>query len=187
MMEKIAAIREAHDSVGGIVTCVAHVPVGLGEPIYCKLEAMLAFAMLSIPATKGFEIGAGFAATRMKGSEHNDPFDRDDEGHIYTVTNHAGGTLGGISTGAPLLFRVPFKPTSSVKLPQQTVTLEGERTMLQVPPSGRHDPCVAIRAVPVVEAMAAIVLADALLMNRTATLDTKCSHDQHPLGKIERI
>lgn len=159
-----------NDSFGGIIGCIANTPIGLGDPVYSKLEANLAFAMLSLPATKGFEIGAGFAASRMKGSEHNDPFDVD-QGHVYTVTNFAGGTLGGISTGSPLYFRVAFKPTSSIKKPQQTVTLSKEKATLQLPPTARHDPCVAIRAVPVVEAMTALVLADALLLNRCARLE----------------
>lgn len=168
IVQKIEQISQEKDSMGAIIGCIAHLPPGLGDPVYEKLEARLASAMLSIPATKGFEIGSGFAAARMKGSEHNDPFDVDEQGHIHTATNHAGGTLGGISTGEPLVFRVAFKPTSSIKKPQQTVNLQGERTAFQLPASGRHDPCVAIRAVPVVEAMTALVLADALLMNRNS-------------------
>lgn len=168
--EKIAKVKEEKDSLGGIVSCVAHVPRGLGEPIYWKLEAMLAFAMLSLPATKGFEIGAGFGAARMKGSEHNDAFDVDEQKAVCTTTNFAGGTLGGISTGSPLFFKVAFKPTSSIQKPQATVDLKGERTTFQLPETGRHDPCVAIRAVPVVEAMTALVLADALLMKRSIDL-----------------
>jgi len=171
MMERIQLVKEEKDSLGGILACVAHVPAGLGEPIYCKLEAMLAFAMLSIPATKGFEIGSGFQAARMKGSQHNDSFTVDEIGNVHTATNFAGGTLGGISTGSPLLFRVAFKPTSSIRLPQQTINLQREKALLQLPETSRHDPCVAIRAVPIIEAMTAIVLADALLMNRSARLD----------------
>lgn len=163
----INAIKEQGDSLGGIVACVAHLPVGLGDPVYSKLEAQLAFAMLSIPASKGFEIGSGFAASRMKGSEHNDTFGLD----LQPKTNHAGGTLGGISSGAPLFFRVAFKPTSSIQIPQTTITTSGEEAIFQLPPNSRHDPCVAIRAVPVVEAMTALVLADALLMSRCAALD----------------
>jgi chorismate synthase len=166
IMERISQIKEEKDSLGGILACVAHGPIGLGDPVYCKLEAMLAFAMLSLPATKGFEIGSGFAATRMKGSEHNDAFDIDEQGRVHTATNFAGGTLGGISTGSPIFFKVAFKPTSSIKKPQQTVSLKGEKTTFQLPETGRHDPCVAIRAVPIVEAMTALVLADALLMGR---------------------
>jgi chorismate synthase len=108
IMEKITQIKEEKDSLGGILACVARVPVGLGDPVYCKLEAMLAGAMLSLPATKGFEIGSGFAAARRKGSEQNDAFDRDEQGRVHTTTNLAGGTLGGISTGSPLFFKVAF-------------------------------------------------------------------------------
>lgn len=159
-----------NDSIGGIIGCVAHVPAGLGDPVYNKLEALLAHAMLSLPASKGFEIGAGFAAARMRGSEHNDGFTTDHEGNVRTTTNFSGGTLGGISTGSPLYFKVAFKPTSSIKKPQETVTLDGEKAIFQLPESGRHDPCVAIRAVPIVEAMTALVLADAVLMNQCSRL-----------------
>lgn len=168
MMEKIAQIKEEKDSLGGIIACIAHIPARLGDPVYAKLEAQLASAMLSLPASKGFEIGSGFASTRMKGSEHNDPFDIDEEGEVHTATNFAGGTLGGISTGSPLYFRVAFKPTSSIKKEQATVNLHGEKVPFQLPETARHDPCVAIRAAPIVEAMTALVLADALLMNRTS-------------------
>ena len=170
ILEKIQKIKEEKDSLGGIITCIAHLPVGLGDPVYNKLEALLAYAMLSIPATKGFEIGSGFASARMKGSEHNDSFDVDSEANVYTATNHAGGTLGGISTGSPLIFNVAFKPTSSIKKPQETVTLDKEKSTFQLPDSARHDPCVAIRGTPVVEAMAALVLADRLLVNRLSRL-----------------
>ena len=167
IMEKIEQVKNEQDSVGGIIACVAHAPAGLGDPIYGKLEANLASAMLSIPATKGFEMGRGFAAARMRGSEHNDPFEIDETGDVHTATNFAGGTLGGISTGSPIFFRVAFKPTSSIKKPQQTVTLKGENALFQLPETARHDPCVAIRAVPIVEAMCALVLADSFLMNRS--------------------
>lgn len=170
IMEKILAVQEEKDSLGGVVACRAHLPVGLGDPVYRKLEALLAFAMLSIPATKGFELGAGFHSAKMRGSEHNDPFTLDADQKVTTTTNFAGGILGGISTGSPLYFRVAFKPTSSIKRPQQTVTTQGEKSTLHLPESARHDPCLAIRAVPVVEAMTALVLADALLMNRLARL-----------------
>jgi len=170
IIEQIIRVKEEKDSIGGIIGCAAHIPRGLGEPIYSKLEAMLASAMLSLPATKGFEIGSGFSAARMRGSEHNDSFDIDPEGHIHPATNFAGGTLGGISTGAPLYFRVAFKPTSSIKRPQETVTLSGEKASFELSKTAKHDPCVAIRAVPIVEAMAALVLADALLLNRSAKL-----------------
>lgn len=160
MIKALKAVKQEGDSLGAILQCVTHLPPGLGDPVYGKLEALLASAMLSLPATKGFEIGTGFAAARMKGSEHNDTFD--------PPTNFAGGTLGGISTGLPLIFRVAFKPTSSIRKPQQTLSIQGEKKVFQLPAGSRHDPCVAIRAVPIVEAMCALVLADALLMNRAA-------------------
>ncbi|MBS0624452.1 MAG: chorismate synthase [Verrucomicrobia bacterium] len=169
MIKKIEEAKEEGDSLGGILQGVAsHLPPGLGDPVYGKLEALLASAMLSLPATKGFEIGSGFAAARMKGSEHNDAFDLDDSGRITTSTNFAGGTLGGISTGLPLSFRVAFKPTSSIKKEQSTLSLSGEKRPFNLPPGSRHDPCVAIRAVPIIEAMMALVLADAILLNRCA-------------------
>ncbi len=165
MMDKINLIKEEKDSIGGVVAGIAILPAGLGDPIYKKLDACLAFAMLSIPASKGFEIGKGFASAQMLGSQHNDPFEIRD-GKVCTKTNFSGGILGGISTGSPLYFRVAFKPTSSIKKEQSTVNLSGEKALFQIPDSGRHDPCVAIRAVPVVQAMTALVLADALLMNQ---------------------
>jgi chorismate synthase len=159
------------DSLGGVVETVAfHLPIGLGDPVYEKLEANLAKAMLSLPATKGFEIGSGFSAARMKGSEHNDSFIIDDKGQVSTATNFAGGTLGGISTGMPMIARVAFKPTSSIKKTQKTVSINKEEKEFQLPEGSRHDPCVTIRAVPIVEAMTALVIADALLMNRNARL-----------------
>lgn len=171
MMTQILQTKEEKDSLGGIVACIARIPEGLGDPIYYKLEAVLASAMLSIPASKGFEIGAGFEAARMKGSEHNDSFDLNSQGEVICNTHHAGGTLGGISTGTPLFFRVAFKPTSSIQRPQQTVSLDGKKEIFQIPSQGKHDPCVAIRAVPVVEAMTALVLADAVLLNKCTTLN----------------
>lgn len=170
MMKAIDQAKKEGDSLGGILQCVAHLSPGLGDPVYHKLEALLASAMLSLPATKGFEIGSGFAAARMKGSEHNDAFDIDPQGHITTTTNYAGGTLGGISTGLPLTFRVAFKPTSSIRKPQKTVNLKGHKKLFKLPEGSRHDPCVAIRAVPILEAMTALVLADALLLNRSSQL-----------------
>ena len=167
MMAAIEQVKEEGDSLGGVIGCIAKLPAGLGDPIYAKLEAELAYAMLSLPATKGFEIGAGFAAARMKGSEHNDAFTID-EGRVHTLSNFAGGTLGGISSGELLYFRVAFKPTSSIKKPQDTVSLVGEKTAFRFPENARHDPCVAIRAAPIVEAMTALVLVDALLMNRSS-------------------
>lgn len=182
ILQKIEQMKQENDSIGAIIACIAHLPPGLGDPVYSKLEALLASAMLSIPASKGFEIGSGFEAARMKGSEHNDAFDVDGEGKVYSKTNRAGGTLGGISTGAPLFFRVAFKPTSSIKRAQETVNLQGKKAVFQLPASGRHDPCVAIRAVPIVEAMAALVLADALLMNRGARLLQSESRPQSGVG-----
>lgn len=157
---------EQGDSTGGVVLAWAvGVPAGWGDPVYLKLEAQLASAMLSIPASKGFEIGEGFAAASMLGSSHNDSFTCDAEG-VRPISNHAGGTLGGISSGAPIYLRVAFKPTSSIKLPQHTVTITGEPTTMQISKAGRHDPCVAIRAVPVVRSMLALVLMDAALRAR---------------------
>ena len=170
MATLIEQVREDGDSIGGIVGfCTSHLPVGLGDPVYEKLEANLAKALLSIPATKGFEIGEGFGAAGMRGSMHNDLFVAE-KGEIYPASNHAGGTLGGISTGLPLVGRVAFKPTSSIKKPQETVTRQGAATVLQLGSDARHDPCVALRAVPVVEAMVALVLADAILLSRAAKL-----------------
>jgi chorismate synthase len=171
MMKLIEQAKQEGDSLGGIIEVAAtHLPIGLGDPVYEKLEANLAKAMLSLPATKGFEFGSGFQAARMKGSQHNDSFTVDDKGRVSTETNYAGGTLGGISTGMPLLFRVAFKPTSSIKKVQPTVTTSGEKSDFALPEGSRHDPCVTIRAVPIVEAMTALVLADALLLNRSARL-----------------
>jgi len=147
------------DSVGGTVTCVCrNVPAGWGEPIFDKLEARLGAAMLSIPAVKGFEVGSGFAGTRMRGSEHNDVFVMK-EGRLGTASNRSGGIQGGIANGEPVVFRAAFKPTATIKRAQQTIDYDGQQVRLE-PRKGRHDPCVLPRAVPVVEAMAAIVLAD---------------------------
>ncbi len=168
-LEKIQGEKE---SIGGVIACLSTpLPIGLGDPVYEKLEANLAKAMLGLPAAKGIEIGAGFASSQMKGSVHNDLFTLDSQKEPTLATNHSGGVLGGISTGLPLFFRVPFKPTSSIGKSQRTLNLEGAPTSLTFPPGSRHDPCVAIRAVPVVEAMAALVLADALLASRTARLE----------------
>ena len=170
IMARITQAKNNGDSLGGIVAFMAcGLPVGLGDPIYDKLEANLAKAMLSIPATKGFEIGDGFAAASLSGSLNNDLF-INEKNQIKTRTNHAGGTLGGISTGMPLFGRVAFKPTSSINRAQESVNTEGLETDFKLPEGSRHDPCVAIRAVPVVDAMCALVLADALLMNRSARL-----------------
>lgn len=171
IIEALDKAKEDGDSLGGVIETVAFgLPIGLGDPVYEKLEANLAKAMLSLPATKGFEIGSGFAAARMKGSEHNDAFMLDDKGNVTTATNYAGGILGGISTGLPMIARVAFKPTSSIKKAQKTVNLQKEEREFKLPEGSRHDPCVTIRAVPIVEAMAALVLVDAFLMNRSAQI-----------------
>jgi chorismate synthase len=158
MIERIKAVRSEGDSVGGVIECrVRGVPAGLGEPVFDRLEADLAKAMLSLPATKGFEIGSGFGGARMRGSEHNDLFETRD-GRVRTVTNRSGGTQGGISNGEEIVFRVAFKPTATILQRQQTVDLGGAATELIG--RGRHDPCVVPRAVPIVEAMTALVLLD---------------------------
>jgi chorismate synthase len=159
MVERIDAARRAQDSLGGVVECVARgVPAGLGEPVFDKLEADLAKAMLSLPASKGFEIGSGFAGTRLTGRHHNDPFVPGPDGRPRTSTNHSGGIQGGISNGEPIVIRVAFKPTATISQPQQTVNRDNEAVTLEA--QGRHDPCVLPRAVPVVEAMTCLVLAD---------------------------
>lgn len=165
MIERIKAIRADGNSVGGIIECVIrNCPPGLGEPIFDKLEADLAKAMLSIPATKGFEIGSGFAGTLLTGREHNDAF-RMVDGKVRTSSNRSGGIQGGISNGENILFRVAFKPTATIMTSQETVSSSGENTELQG--KGRHDACVLPRAVPIVEAMATLVLMDHLLRQRT--------------------
>ncbi len=158
MIQLIKSVRSQGDSVGGVIECrVKNLPPGLGEPVFDRLEADLAKAMLSLPATKGFEIGSGFSGTRMTGSEHNDPFENRD-GEIRTSTNRSGGVQGGISNGEELVFRTAFKPTATILKSQATVDTEGKETELRA--RGRHDPCVLPRAVPIVEAMTALVLID---------------------------
>ncbi len=160
----LAQLLATGDTTGGIIAAkVTGLPTGWGEPVYDKLHARLGYAMLSINAAKAFEIGSGLAGTRMRGSEHNDRF-AVESARIYTQTNNAGGVLGGISTGAPLLFRVGFKPIATLRQPQQTVTTTGEP--IEFTASGRHDPCPVPRAVPIVEAMTALTLADFLLLAR---------------------
>ncbi len=160
----------AGDSVGGAVEFVAwNLPSGLGEPVYDKLQARLAYALMGLPAARAFEIGSGFSSLSMNGSKHNDPFIHEGN-QISTSSNNAGGVLGGISTGMPLYGKVAFKPASSIKALQQTVTVEGDEALWKLPEGSRHDPCVAIRAVPVVEAMVCLELADALLRQRCARL-----------------
>ncbi len=164
MIDLIKTMRKEGNSVGGVIECVVRgVPPGLGEPVFDKLEADLAKAMLSLPATKGFEIGSGFAGSQLTGAEHNDPFEMRD-GKVRTRTNFSGGIQGGISNGESIFFRVAFKPTATILRPQQTVTVSGESTVLAA--RGRHDPCVLPRAVPMVEAMAALVLCDHFLRHR---------------------
>jgi chorismate synthase len=158
MIERIKAVRSEGDSVGGVIECrVRGVPAGLGEPVFDRLEADLAKAMLSLPATKGFEIGSGFAGTLQRGSEHNDLFENRG-GQVRTATNRSGGVQGGISNGEEIVFRVAFKPTATILRSQATVDLTGAATELMG--RGRHDPCVVPRAVPIVEGMAALVLVD---------------------------
>ncbi|MCJ1321967.1 bifunctional chorismate synthase/riboflavin reductase [NAD(P)H] aro2 [Xylographa vitiligo] len=177
MAELIAYHRDRKDSIGGTVTCVIrNTPIGLGEPCFDKLEAMLAHAMLSIPATKGFEIGSGFGGCEVPGSSHNDAFvhapaippshsgasaDPAHRPRLTTKTNNSGGVQGGISNGAPIYFRVAFKPPATIGQAQKTATYDSEEGVLEA--KGRHDPCVVPRAVPIVEAMAALVLMDAVL------------------------
>jgi chorismate synthase len=164
MISLIEANRDKGDSVGGVIECVIRgVPPGLGEPVFDKLEADLAKAMLSIPATKGFEIGSGFMATRMRGSQHNDPFEIRG-GRVRAATNNSGGVQGGISNGEEIYFRVAFKPTATIGREQKTVTSSRKQTQLAA--RGRHDACVLPRAVPIVEAMAALVLCDHALRQR---------------------
>jgi len=162
--KQIDAARRDGNSLGGVVTCVAHgVPAGLGEPVFDKLEAAFAHALLSLPACKGFEIGSGFAGSELTGAEHNDPFflagDR-----VRTRTNRSGGVQGGISNGEPIVLRAAFKPTATIRIEQETLTTSRQPTRLAA--AGRHDPCVLPRAVPVVEAMVALVLCDHFLLQR---------------------
>lgn len=164
MIELIKQMRGDGNSVGGVVECVVrNAPVGLGMPVFDRLEADLGKAMLSLPATKGFEIGSGFAGTLLTGSEHNDPF-RFEDGKVRTVTNHSGGVQGGISNGEAIVFRVAFKPTATIMTSQDTVSVDFENTELKG--RGRHDPCVLPRAVPMVEAMTSLVLCDHFLRDK---------------------
>jgi chorismate synthase len=169
MIERVERARKDGDSVGGVIRAVARgVPAGWGEPVFDKLEADLGKAMLSIPAVKGVESGDGFAGTRLTGSEHNDLFYQRPDGTIGTRTNRSGGVQGGISNGEPVTLRIAFKPTATIMRPQDTVDRDGNAAVLE--PKGRHDPCVLPRAVPIVEAMFALVLADHMLRQRVATI-----------------
>lgn len=164
MIERIKQARKDGDSLGGVVECVARgVPVGLGEPVFDKLEADLAKSVLSMPACKGFEVGSGFGGTTLTGSQHNDPF-YNEGGRIRTRTNNSGGIQGGISNGEDIIIRAAFKPTATIMREQQTVDVDGNEVALQG--RGRHDPCVLPRAVPIVESMMALVLADHALRQR---------------------
>lgn len=166
-------VKNEGDSIGGTVETVAfRVPPGLGDPIYEKMEARLAFAMLSLPASKGFEIGEGKGTKEMRGSSFNDSY-QNENGKIKPTSNSAGGVVAGITTGAPLVVRTHFKPASSIKKMQETVDLDGNPIQFSLPESARHDVCVAIRAVPVCQAMCALTLADAYLMNRLSQIKIK--------------
>ncbi|MDO8609373.1 MAG: chorismate synthase, partial [bacterium] len=165
MIELIEIIGNEGDSVGGIIKgIIRNVPVGLGEPVFDKLSADLGKAMLSINAVKGFDIGSGFSCTSLKGSQHNDEFYLDNNQKIRTKTNFSGGTQGGISNGETIYFRVAFKPVSTIRKLQKTVNIKNEEVTIEA--SGRHDPCVLPRAVPIVEAMAALVIMDHYLRNK---------------------
>ena len=164
MIQLIEQVRSEGDSIGGVVTCVVkNVPIGLGEPVFDKLQSRLASAMLSINAAKGFDYGSGFAKLELKGSQANDSFCVSEE-RIATRTNFSGGIQGGITNGQDIYFRVAFKPTATIFKLQQTVNTEGKEVMLQA--KGRHDPCVVPRAVPIVESMAAITLLDMFLLSK---------------------
>ncbi len=169
MVRLIQDTRQAGDSLGGIVECVAlGVPAGWGDPVFDRLDALIARSMLAIPATKGIEIGSGFSSVTMTGSEHNDIFEMQN-GKVATKTNRSGGIQGGISNGMPVAFRVAFKPTATIGHEQPSVNEKGESVMLRV--KGRHDPCVLPRAVPIVEAMLALVLVDQFMIAQTAQYD----------------
>ncbi|REJ83512.1 MAG: chorismate synthase [Bacteroidetes bacterium] len=170
MIAYIEKLREEGDTCGGVITClISNAPAGLGEPVFDKLQAELAKACMSIPAAHGFEYGSGFAGAEMKGSAHNDAFIKVENGRIRTATNFSGGIQGGISNGMNIYFRVAFKPVSTIKTNQKTVNHAGEEVVLKA--EGRHDPCVLPRAVPVVEAMSALVIADFLLRNSFVKFD----------------
>ncbi len=169
MLRHIEKTRDDGDSLGGVIRgVIRNAPRGLGEPVFEKLPAALGHAMLGINAVKGFEIGSGFAGSTLKGSEHNDEIYTDDAGEIRTRTNRAGGCLGGISNGEDILFRVAFKPTATISRKQQTVNTAGESQTLEA--RGRHDPCVLPRAVPIVDAMAALVILDHYLRHKAQNL-----------------
>ena len=162
MISEIKKARKNGDTLGGVVKCIIkNVPVGLGEPVFNKLHSELGRAMLSINAVKGFEYGSGFEGTKMKGSEHNDIFKKDQT----TITNHSGGIQGGISNGMDIYFNIAFKPVATIMRDQKTINSKGEESIIKG--KGRHDPCVVPRAIPIVEAMAAMVILDYYLINKT--------------------
>lgn len=169
MISLVESVRDEGDSVGGVIQGIIRgVPAGLGEPVFDKLSADLGKAMLSINAVKGFEIGSGFRGVSLRGSQHNDPFYTDENGKVRTKTNFAGGTHGGISTGEDIYFRVAFKPVSTIKKEQQTITKDKQPVKLAG--AGRHDPCVLPRAVPIVDAMSALVIMDHYLRQKAQNL-----------------
>ena len=166
MIDRIAEIKKQGDTIGGVIACVIkNTPAGIGEPVFDKLHAELGKAMLSINAAKGFEYGSGFEGTTMLGSQHNDIFETNAEGKIVTRTNHSGGIQGGISNGMDIYFNVAFKPVATILRPQESVNNAGDAVIVEG--KGRHDPCVLPRAVPIVEAMAALVLADYILLQKS--------------------
>lgn len=186
MTSAITDARRRGDSLGGVVGCVARrVPAGLGEPVFDKLEADLARALMSIPAAKGFAVGSGFGGTRITGSEHNDPFVADGTGGVRTSSNRSGGIQGGISNGEPIVMEVAFKPTATISQPQATVDRSGHQVELKA--TGRHDPCVLPRAVPVVEAMVCLALADHLLRQRSIDVMPRWPTEQQGVafGSVE--
>jgi chorismate synthase len=165
----IDSVRLERDTIGGVVTCVIkNTPVGIGEPVFDRLHAELGKAMLSINAVKGFEYGSGFEGVKMRGSQHNDAFVKDGD-TVHTITNHSGGIQGGISNGEDIYFRVAFKPVATIMQDQESLNEAGETVI--VSGKGRHDPCVVPRAVPIVEAMAALVIADYVLLAKSNKLE----------------
>lgn len=169
MIKLIEKVRDEGDSIGGVIRgVIKNVPIGLGEPVFDKIPADLAKAMISINATKGFEFGSGFDGVKLKGSQHNDEFFVDNNGNVQTKTNFAGGTLGGITNGQAIYFRVAFKPVSTIKKKQQTINKQKDSLELQA--AGRHDPCVLPRAVPIVDAMAALVIMDHYLRHKAQNM-----------------
>lgn len=170
MIELIDGVRKDRDTIGGIVSCVIKgSPAGLGEPVFDRLHAILGSAMLSINAVKGFEYGSGFEGTKLRGSEHNDSFFTDEEGNVRTKTNYSGGIQGGISNGEDIYFKVAFKPVATIMVDQDSIDKEGNPAV--VSGKGRHDPCVVPRAVPIVEAMAALTIADFWLRSKVNRMD----------------